>query len=63
MCVERVDDIAYRVQLAHDPPMGEREWILDAGPGREDKSVENLLQLKPPEPGGGGFDVDIVTVK
>lgn len=49
MCVEWVDDISYRVQLAHDPEIDTRGFWTPPGKGRQ--SFEHINRIQP-EPKG-----------
>ncbi|KAI9878060.1 MAG: hypothetical protein M1830_002039 [Pleopsidium flavum] len=45
LCIEWVGDIAYRVQLSHEPPMNERPFWTPPGEGRQ--SIESVLRIRP----------------
>lgn len=49
VCIEFVDEIAYRVQLAYDPPMNESGYWTRTGDGRQSLASLPQLKLEPEE--------------
>lgn len=45
MCIEWIGDVAYRVQLAHDPPMNDRPFWTPPGEARQ--TIRNIIQVEP----------------